>query len=293
MKLRVINKSNTETGKKDMPSQFYEPVREDLIKRAVLALQSNRRQPYGAMPKAGMRHSAELSRRRRKYRGSYGFGISRVQRKILSRRGTRFNWAGAVVPGTVGGRRAHPPKAEKKWSVKINVKENRKAIRSAMAATLAKELVDARGHKTPKEYPFIVKDDFESISKTQDLINSLEKMGFKDELIRTSETTERSGRGKIRGRRKIQKKGLLIVISDKNVPIVKAARNIPGVDTVCVRYLNAELLAPGTHYGRMTLFTEGAIDLLSKENLFTKNYKVPKQEIKQKAASAPTRGADK
>ena len=85
-----------------------------LIKRAVLTLQNNKRQRYGANPEAGKKVSAALSKRRRKYRGSYGHGISRVPRKILSRRGTSMNWQGAFAPGTVGGRRAHPPKAEKK-----------------------------------------------------------------------------------------------------------------------------------------------------------------------------------
>ena len=49
-----------------------------------------------------------------------------------------MNWVGAFAPGTVGGRRAHPPKSEKIWSKKINKKENAKAIRSAISATLLK-----------------------------------------------------------------------------------------------------------------------------------------------------------
>ncbi len=118
MKLKIISIKKAEAGERELPAQFKGLVRPDLIKRAVLSLQSNKRQAYGASPEAGKRHSAELSRRRRKYRGSYGHGISRVPRKILSRSGLRFNWAGAVAPGTVGGRRAHPPKTEKIWTKK-------------------------------------------------------------------------------------------------------------------------------------------------------------------------------
>ena len=156
MKVDVLSLTKTSIGKKDLPRQFDEPVRPDLIKRAVESIQANRRQKYGTDPKAGMKASAELSRRRRKYRGSYGHGISRVPRKILSRRGTRFNWVGAVAPGTVGGRKAHPPKAIKEWVRKINKKERRKAIRSALAATMNPEIVTARGHKVPESYPFII-----------------------------------------------------------------------------------------------------------------------------------------
>lgn len=44
--------------------------------------------------------------------------------------------------------------------------------------------------------------------------------------------------------------------------IRKAARNHPGVEVVVVDNLNAELLAPGTHPGRLTLYTRSAVDKL-------------------------------
>ena len=113
MKLAVYNLNNEKVKEINLPRQFNEQPRPDLVRRAVLAVQSHKRQPYGAKPEAGKRASAVLSRRRRDYRGSYGLGISRVPRKILSRGGTRMNWVGAFAPGTVGGRRAHPPKAGK------------------------------------------------------------------------------------------------------------------------------------------------------------------------------------
>ena len=92
MKLKIIDHANSEKGSKELPAVFSEEIRPDLIKRAVRSLQSNARQRYGADVLAGKKCSAELSRRRRKYRGSYGHGISRVPRKIISRSGTRFNW---------------------------------------------------------------------------------------------------------------------------------------------------------------------------------------------------------
>ncbi len=272
MKLKVLSRTGKALKELTLPEQFKEAVRPDLIKRAVLALQSWKRQPYGANPEAGKRHSVKLSKRRRRYRGSYGYGISRVPRKILSRRGTRFNWEGAFAPGTVGGRRAHPPKSWKNWVLKINKKEKRKAVRSAMAATLVKELVQERGHKAPEQYPFIAEPSFEELSKTKEVVDALNKLGFGAELERCSEAKERAGKGNARGRRKRVKKGLLIVTS-QGAKVLKAANNIPGVDAVPVNSLNAELLAPGTHPGRITLFTEQAMKELEENKLFTSEVK--------------------
>ncbi len=280
MKVEVLSLTKTAVGKKDLPSQFSEQVRPDLIKRAVESIQANRRQKYGTDPEAGMKASAELSRRRRKYRGSYGHGISRVPRKILSRRGTRFNWVGAVAPGTVGGRKAHPPNTFKEWVRKINKKERRKAIRSALAATMVPELVTARGHIIPKEYPFIIETKAESLSKTKEVIDVLEKLGLKEELERTSTRKVRAGKGKLRGRKYRVKKGVLLVVSG-DCPLLKSAENILGVDVIDIKNINAELLAPGADVGRLTIFTDKAIDVLGKQALFTSNYHAPSTEAKE------------
>ena len=267
MKLQIRNAKNEAQGDLELPAQFNETVRADVIKRAVFSLQSNRRQKYGAHPRAGMRAVAELSRRRRKYRGSYGFGISRVQRKIMSRRGRRFNWVGAVVPGTVGGRRAHPAKACKDWGQSINKKENRLAIRSAISATVQADVVKGRGHRIPKDYPFVVADDVEKIAKTKDLSNALVALGLGDELARTANRSIRAGKGKMRGRKYKTKIGPLLVIGDA-CDLEKAGKNLPGVTVVKARELNAELLAPGAAPGRITLWTKHACEVLAKEGLF-------------------------
>jgi large subunit ribosomal protein L4e len=282
MELKVINAENKETGKVKLPVQFSEEVRPDLIRKAVLVIQSNKRQAYGAKPDAGKRASAELSRRRKDYRGSYGFGISRVPRKILSRRGTRMNWVGAFAPGTVGGRKAHPPKSEKIWSKKINTNERLKAIRSAMSATIQKELVSARGHIVPDSYPFVLDSSFEEISKTNQVENALEKLGFSQDLARGEKKTIRAGKGKNRGRRYKKRKSLLLVVSDK-CALLSSARNLPGVDVVSVDSLNAELLAPGCDVARATLFTKAAVETIEKNNLFVKKIKLPKiKEVVEK-----------
>ncbi len=289
MKLKLMNKEAKESGNIDLPLQFKEPVRKDIIKRAVITLQLNNRQPYGASPEAGKRASAFLSKRRRKYRGTYGIGQSRTPRKVLSRRGTQIYYMGAFAPQTVGGRRAHPPKASKSWEKKVNEKENRKAIRSALAATVNAELVKKRGHKAPKEYPFIITDEFEKITKTKDLVKALEAIGFKEELERGNTTKIRAGKGKARGRKHVTKKTMLFVVSQE-CDLEKAARNLPGADIAVINNVNAELLAPGAEPGRLTLYTESAIKKLGEENLFTST---KKKAVKKKEKPAEEKPAKK
>ncbi len=265
--LKVFSNEGKELKKIGLPKQFLEPVRADLIKRAVESLQSIRRQRYGAKPGAGMRASANVSKRRRDYKGCYGIGISRVPRKILSRRGARMFWVGAFAPGTVSGRRAHPPKAEKKWAKDLNKKERRKAIRSALAATLEKELIACRGHVIPESYPFIVDTSIEGINKTRGLIKVLTALGFKEEVERTKKKKIRAGKGKLRGRKYKKKKGILLVVSAE-CSLMKAANNLTGIDIIPVHHINAEFLAPGGVPGRASLFTEKAVEILEKERLF-------------------------
>ncbi|MBU0470436.1 MAG: 50S ribosomal protein L4 [Nanoarchaeota archaeon] len=267
MKAQVFDRQKKKSAEVELPSQFLEEYRPDLIKRAVHALQSAARQRYGTDPLAGMRHSTKLSKRRRKYRGCYGFGISRVNRKIFSRRGTRFNWAGAFSPQTRGGRRAHPPKAEKNLEKKLNIKENKKAIRSAMAATLVKSIVEERGHKIPIEYPFLLDSSLEDLNKTKDVEKVLTDLGFGEELERSLVKKIRAGLGKLRGRKYRRKKGILVVVSGE-CPLLKSAKNVPGVDVVEVKSLNAELLAPGAVPGRAALWTQKAVEAVGKEKLF-------------------------
>jgi len=73
----------------------------------------------------------------------------------------------------------------------------------------------------------------------------------------------RAGKGKHRGRKMKQAVGPLIVVAE-NRGITEAASNIPGLDVVTVKNLNTELLAPGTHMGRLTLWTNGAVEQLDK-----------------------------
>ncbi|MCX6710392.1 MAG: 50S ribosomal protein L4 [Candidatus Woesearchaeota archaeon] len=266
MQLNILNLEKKEIGKAKLPAQFDEEVRSDLIQRAVLAIENGKRQSYGAFKEAGQRPSAKLSRRRRNFKGTYGKGISRIPRKTMTRRGSSFFWVGALMPGTVGGRGAHPPKSEKIVIQKINKKENKKAIRSSLSATMNPKIVSARGHIIPKEYPFIITNDFEELRKTKEVSLALEKLGFSEEMERNGKVRIRAGKGKSRGRRYVRNRGILIVVS-KECNLRKAAGSLP-VEVKIINEINAGDLAPGAVPGRATLFTQKAIEIIEKEKMF-------------------------
>jgi large subunit ribosomal protein L4e len=251
MKANIIDLSGNQVGQIDLPAIFEEEYRPDLIKRAVLSAQANRLQPYGPHFYAGMNTSARS--------WGPGHGVSRVPRIINARRA-------AGVPMAKGGRRSHAPQPNADKTEKINIKERKKAIRSAIAATTVPELVSARGHVFERELPVVVQNDFESLSKTSDVKKFLVAAGLWDDVERAKNgKTIRAGKGKVRGRKYKNRKSLLIVVGNDH-GVGKAARNLPGVDFIDADGLNAELLAPGTHAGRLTLWTEASIQRLMERN---------------------------
>jgi len=248
---KIFSLQGKPVGKTELPLVFSTPLRPDVIRRAVLAIQSRKHQPQGRDPMAGKRTTAES-------RGT-GLGMSRIPRTKTP--GGRA----AFSPGTVKGRAGHPPTSEKRIVKRIPRKEKRLALFSAVAATASKELVAARGHSIEDvlEIPLIVEDDLEKLKKTREVEEVLVRLGVLSDIYRVRESRKvRPGKGKRRGRRIKQAVGPLLVVA-KNEGIVEAARNIPGVDVVAVESLNAELLAPGTHPGRLTIWTSGAIGKLN------------------------------
>jgi large subunit ribosomal protein L4e len=249
--LKIFDLEGKPAGKMSFPPIFNTPVRPDVIKRAVLSIQSKRFQPQGRDPMAGKRTSAES-------RGT-GMAMARIPR--LKGGSARA----AFAPGVVGGRQAHPPKSEKKIVKRIPKKEKRLALISAIAATASKELVTSRGHNVEDvpEIPLIVADELESLKKTKDVEQALIHLGVLSEIFRVKENRKiRAGKGKSRGRKIKHANGPLIVVAE-NCGIVRAAQNILGVEVVTVPNLNAEILAPGTHPGRFTIWTVNAIEKLN------------------------------
>ena len=274
MKAVLVGMDGKKGKEVPLPKQFSEEFRPDLIKKAVLIQQSHAIQAYGTNPDAGKRASEFITKRRKHYKTTYGRGQSRTPRKILSRRGMNFYYVGAFAPNTVGGRIAHPSKAEKIWALKMNVQERRKAIRSAIAATMNPSLVQKRGHTTDS---LVVEHSIEELKKAKEVYTFLTHAGFKKELERISVKKIRAGKGKGRGRPYRKKKGPLFVVS-KNCPLLTAARNLQGIDVCTVKDLNAELLAPGTNAGRLTLWSNKALEIMEKEGLF---YTHAKKETKK------------
>lgn len=244
----------------ELPPVFATELRPDVIRRAVLAAQTARLQPWGADEMAGKRTSAET--------WGKGFGVSRTRRV----KGTRSpaSGMGAFAPHAVGGRRAHPPKVEKVLRERINKKERRLAIRSAIAATKDKKLVASRGHIVDHitELPLVVSDELEGMKKASEVKGVLQKLGLWNDVERASKSKRvRAGRGKMRGRRYKRAVGPLIVVGeDRGIGL--GARNFPGLEVVRVTGLNAEALAPGGALSRLTLWTRGAIKKMA-EGLFT------------------------
>jgi large subunit ribosomal protein L4e len=242
MKAQVISIEGTMGRDIELPQAFSEEYRPDLIRKAVIALQSTRRQPHGTNPYAGIESSA--------VGWGSGRGVSHVPR---IKTGSRA----AKVPQAKGGREAHPPVVQKVLLLRINKKEKAKAFRSALAASISEELVRARGHLFTGQIPVVFEDAFGELGRTSDVISALTAAGLYQDIEKSKISRKvRAGRGKMRGRRFKQRKSLLIVTAEKPL---KAARNLAGVDVITLEQLNTELLAPGTLPGRLTVFTESAI----------------------------------
>jgi len=251
-KVSLYGLDGSKKGEIQLPAIFKTEYRPDLIQKSFNVLHSNKRQPYGSDIFAGTKHAtASIGK---------GRGMSRVPRLTQGR-------SAALAPCVVGGRRAHPPKSEKNWDEKINLKEKLFAKNSAIAATFNKDLVTKRGHKFDDKIslPIVIDDKFEKIKKTKDVIELFKKVGIYDDLIRSFNGKHiRPGKGKRRGRKyKIPKSALII---SENMNIIKSSNNLIGVDVVNRKNLNIEHLAPGGIAGRLTIFTKSALDKIGGTN---------------------------
>lgn len=267
MRVNVYGLDGKSTGEVELPSVFKTPYRPDLIKRAVLSLQSSKRQPYGTDPLAGKRTSAHYHGKRHYRFSMMNKEMARIKRiHGKSATGTYLGFRARFVPQATKGRRAHPPKSTKIWLQEINKKELFLSLKSAIAATADQNLVKERGHRFDKKVPIIIDDSVETTSKTKDIFNMLEKIGLENEIERCQDKKVRAGKGKMRGRKYRKKKGILFVLSNKAAAL-KAAKNIAGADTISVDELlekmNAELLAPGAMPGRLTVFSKASLHKLS------------------------------
>ena len=254
MKTKILTVDGKEKGIIELPKCFSHLIREDIVTR-VLEIKKQK-QPYGASPVGGKQASAsgKIVHRRHVWKSGYGRGQSRIPRKSLSRKGTQFNWVGAEVPNTRGGRRAHPPKPVSMINVKkINKKEMRVALMSAISATAnAKKISDKYERiKQVKEVPFVVESKIVGL-KTKELISGMKKILGDLFEVALKKKKIRAGKGKLRGRKYKTNAGLLIVVGKDE----KLKAN--AFDVANVKNLSVNDLAKGG-VGRLTVYTENAI----------------------------------
>jgi len=255
MKLQVFNLDGKPLREVEAPRVFLIPFRPEVIQRAFHAVMSHSRQPKGVDPLAGSRTSADSL--------GTGRGIARMAR-VKGERHPRAGMA-AGVASVVKGRRAHTPRSEKKIYLHINRRELDLAKASAVAATAMRNVVIGRGHRVGgvASLPLVVEDEVEDIVKTRDLIRFMKKVGLGEELTRLYGGVKRRSRGaSYRGFTTRRRIGPLFVLKEDR-GICNAVSGIPGVEARLAKDLSILDLAPGSHPGRLTIWSESALKSLS------------------------------
>ena len=241
-----------------MPPVFYTPLRSDIVQFVHDNLSRNSRQAHGVDPRAGMKHSAE----------SWGTGraVARIPR--IGGSGTHRSGQGAFGNMCRKGRMAFGLKTWRRWHRKVNLRQRRHALASAIAATAVTSLVMARGHRVTKvpQLPLILDDEFTKVQKTKEAIAVLKRFGAFEDVERVVKNkTLRAGKSKARGKKYKQRRGPLIIVNDKSESLYRATRNIPGVTVLNVQRLNIKHLAPGGQFGRFCIYTKGAFEELARQ----------------------------
>merc|ERR1712083_433267 len=241
-----------------LPAVFKAPIRPDVVHFVHSNMAKNARQPYAVHKHAGHQTSAE----------SWGTGraVARIPR--VRGGGTHRSGQGAFGNMCRGGHMFAPTKVYRRWHRRVNVQQKRYAMCSAIAATGVPALVMAKGHRIEEipEVPLVVSDKVQSYTKTKEAYILLKRTKAYNDIDQVSKTKRmRAGKGKMRNRRRIMKRGQLIIY-DQDQGLTRAFRNLPGVDTISVDNLNILKLAPGGHVGRFCIWTESAFKKL--DNLY-------------------------
>ena len=237
-----------------VPAVFKAPIRPDVVHTVFTKINKNKRQAYAVAENAGHQHSAE------------SWGTGRAVARIPRVAGSGTHRAGQAAFGNMcrGGRMFAPTKIWRKWHIKVNHNEKKYATTSAIAASAVQSLVLARGHRIEKiaEVPLVVSDDLQNVQKTKEAVAALKALNAHRDVIKVIKSKKmRAGKGKMRGRRFTQRRGPLVVYAQDN-GLVKAFRNVPGVETANVKSLGLLQLAPGAHLGRFIIWTESAFAAL-------------------------------
>lgn len=242
-------------GTVTMPSVLCSPLRPDLVRYIHMNMSKNKRQAYALSPKAGYGTAAE------------SWGTGRAVARIPRVPGGGTHRAGQAAFGNMcrGGGMFSPTKIWRRWHRRVNVTMKRHAVATALAASTLPPLVMARGHRIGEvqELPLVVSDETEKMTKTKDAVALLSGLGCQEELDKINASRKaRGGVAKLRNRKYTMRRGPLVIYA-KDDGIVRAFRNIPGVDTACVDRLNLLKLAPGGTFGRFVIWTESAFKKLN------------------------------
>ena len=267
------------SGAVPLPDVLKATIRPDIVRFVHAHVSKNKRQPYAVSRRAGHQTSAE----------SWGTGraVSRIPR--VPGGGTHRAGQGAFGNMCRGGRMFAPTKIWRRWHRRVNLNLRRYAVVSALAASAVPALVMARGHRIEgvPEVPLVISDSAESVEKTSSAIKILKQVGaFADAEKAKDSRAIRCGKGKMRNRRYVNRKGPLLVYGTEGTKIVKAFRNIPGVDVMNVERLDLQKLAPGGHLGRFIVWTKSAFEKLDsvfgtfdKASEKKKNYVLPRAKM--------------
>ncbi|CCW67392.1 unnamed protein product [Phytomonas sp. Hart1] len=247
--------SDAVVGTVPLPAVFTAPIRSDIVQFVHTNMAKNSRQAYAVNRLSGMNHSAH----------SWGTGraVARIPR--ISGGGTSTSGAGAFGNMCRGGRMFAPTKIFRRWHRKINLHQKRFAVVSALAASSLPSLVMSRGHKIENiaEVPLVVEDAIQAFEKTKEAMAFLRAVAAVDDVNRVNDSRAlRAGRGKMRNRRYVARRGPMLVMPNNKG--TRAFRNIFGLDLANVNALNLLHLAPGGHVGRFIIWTRGAFEQLDR-----------------------------
>merc|ERR1711862_486293 len=266
-------KGETTDNNVKLPAVFKAPVRPDIVNFVHFEMLKNTRQAYAVSEKAGHQTSAE------------SWGTGRAVARIPRVRGGGTHRSGQAAFGNMcrGGRMFAPTKTWRRWHRKINVAQKRYAICSAIAATGIPSIVMSKGHRieqTP-EVPLLLSDKVEEYKKTKEAMGLLKRLKAWTDIEKVKSSRRfRAGKGKMRNRRRIQRRGPMIIYNQDN-GICQAFRNIPGITLLNVSRLNLLKIAPGGYVGRFCIWTESAFRRL--DDL----YGTWKQPAKEKKFNLP------
>lgn len=250
----VFSLSGDKAGETTLPAVMTAPLRPDIVQFVHTNMNKNHRQAYAVNIRAGKQVVAS----------SWGTGraVARIPR--VGGGGTSRSGQGAFGNMCRGGRMFAPTKTWRRWNMKINITQKRYAVASALAATAIPSLVMARGHLIDQvpEIPLVLDNTVETTAKTSAAKTILKAIGALEDVNKVADSRKiRAGKGKMRNRRYVQRRGPLVIYKS-NDGVERAFRNLPGVELCCVTRLNLLQLAPGGHMGRFCIWSQAALEEL-------------------------------